>query len=113
VKTASLRRNGVVLVDQLEIAETVPERMNGLLGRQTLAGKGFLIPRCGSVHTFFMRFSLDLVFMDSESTVCRVVSHVPPFRVVWGGWGAVSVLELECGWLGEDAVRPGDRLEVY
>ena len=98
----------------MEIAETAPERMRGLLGRVSLgAGRGFLIPRCGSVHPFFMRFSIDLAFLDSESAVCRVVRHVPPFRIVWGGMGADGVLEIESGWLDGSALRPGDRLEVY
>lgn len=57
------------------------------------AGAGLLIPRCASVHTFGMRFPLDLYFLDDEGRVLAVRRRVPPRRVVWQR-GARNVLEI-------------------
>jgi uncharacterized membrane protein (UPF0127 family) len=113
VKTTSLRANRVLLINTLEVAETFRERAKGLLGRKSLGvGKGLLIPHCGSVHTFFMQFPLDLIFLDRVSCVCRIVCRVRPFRVVFGGWKARSVVEVESGWLSEASVLENDKWEV-
>lgn len=78
-----------------EVAETFPQRVRGLIGRQSLApGKGLLIRRCNCIHTLFMRFPIDATFFDRRGAVVRVVRNIPPWRLwVWGGWRAVCVLE--------------------
>jgi uncharacterized protein len=69
-------------------------RLRGLSRRDLAdAGPGLLIPRCASVHTFGMRFPLDLFFLDREGRVISVRRQVPPRRVVWQR-GARSVLEI-------------------
>lgn len=60
------------------------------------AGPGLLIPRCSSVHTFGMRFPLDLVFIDRDGRPCSVRHRVPPRRLVWDR-RASAVLELPAG----------------
>jgi uncharacterized protein len=65
-----------------------------------------LIPRCSSVHTFGMRFELDLFFLDQEGRVIASRRRVPPRRVVWQR-GAVAVLEVPSGEGGE-IVLPDD-----
>ena len=68
--------------------------MRGLLGRHGLdPGAGLLIRKTGSIHTFFMRFPIDAVFLDKKMVVRRVVAEIPPFRLAWGR-GARSVVEL-------------------
>ncbi|HET9163018.1 MAG TPA: glycosyltransferase [Solirubrobacterales bacterium] len=59
------------------------------------AGPGLLIPRCAGVHTFGMRFALDLVFLDREGRPCSFLRAVPPRRLVWDR-RAGAVLELPC-----------------
>ena len=78
-----------------EVAETFAERARGLIGREPPpAGRGLLITRCNCIHTCFMRYSIDLAFLDREGRVVRRVANVRPWRIwVWGGWRAVSVLE--------------------
>ena len=80
---------------EAEVAETMFERMRGLIGRKTLApGKGLLIPKCNCIHTFFMRFPIDATFLDKNGRTVKVVRNVRPWRPwVWGGWRAASVLE--------------------
>jgi uncharacterized membrane protein (UPF0127 family) len=69
-------------------------RLTGLIGRRSWpAGVALEIPRCRSVHTFGMRFPLDLVWLDSDRRVVRVDRAVPPWRVRWCR-RARSVLEL-------------------
>jgi uncharacterized membrane protein (UPF0127 family) len=83
-----------VLGFDVPVAETHGARMLGLafLDRED-AGEGLLIPRCRSVHTFGMRFPLDLVFLNPESRVIRLRRAVPPWRIVRCP-DAASVLEL-------------------
>jgi hypothetical protein len=57
------------------------------------AGPGLLLPRCGCVHTFGMRFHLDLVFLDRDGYEVARWKGVPPRRVIWR-WGAAAVLEI-------------------
>ncbi len=70
--------------------------------RREQAGPGLLIPRCSSVHTFGMRFELDLVFLDRDGRALAVRLGVPPRRLAWQR-GAVAVLEIPSPWGGEFA----------
>jgi uncharacterized protein len=76
------------------VATTARSRLLGLafLDRER-AGEGLLIPRCRSVHTFGMRFHLDLIFLDGDDRVVEVRREVPPRRLVRCPMAA-SVLEL-------------------
>jgi len=66
----------------IETATTRAARLRGLTGRAALGdGEGLRIPRCRSVHTFGMRFALDLVWLDRRGEVVRVDRGVPPRRV--------------------------------
>ena len=88
---------GRVVIERCERAERMGERMRGLLGRDGLEpGAGLWIARTGSVHTFFMRFPMDAVFLDRELRVRKVVPAVRPWRFAWSR-GAKSVVELAAG----------------
>ncbi|MFH0911484.1 MAG: DUF192 domain-containing protein [Planctomycetota bacterium] len=98
---------GVVMVPRLAIAETRFESLIGLLGHKELAGDaGFLLPRCRSIHTCFMRFALDLVFLDREGRVCKLVEAIPPWRMS-SAREAQSVLELPPGAIRRAGWIPG------
>jgi len=72
-------------------------RMRGLLGRTSLEpDEGFFIPACSSIHTWGMRFPIDVVFLDAQMRVWRVVSGLRPWRLAWCP-GAKAVLELAAG----------------
>jgi len=101
------------LVRRLEVADTLWTRMRGLLGRETIsADEALWIKASGSVHTFFMRFAIDLVFVNREMKVTKTVANVKPGRFVWKGWSANSVIELQAGFLERNPVRVGDKLHV-
>lgn len=79
---------------RVPVASGFVSRLLGLaLLERERAGPGLLIPRCGSVHTFGMRFPLDVVFLDDAERVIRVVQAVPSCRAV-AARGATAVLEL-------------------
>lgn len=78
----------------IPVAKDFRTRLRGLAWcRRHEAGPGLLIPRCSSVHTFGMRFPLDLYFLDREGRVLSIRRRVPPRRVLWQR-GAAAVLEI-------------------
>jgi hypothetical protein len=96
----------------LEIAETPWERMRGLLGRDGLApGEGMLFPGCSSIHTCFMRFAIDVVYLDAERRTVKIVERLKPWRLS-GCRGARDTLELAAGHVAATDVRTGARLAL-
>lgn len=107
--SVALDRNGVRVIDSVEVATTFWARMTGLMGRRPIPpGHALMIPHCGSVHTFFMRFDLDLFFLDSEGRIVKVARNVTPYRIVLGGMRAATTVEIAAGWLEAKALQPGD-----
>jgi uncharacterized protein len=101
-----------IVCDTCVVAETFATRLRGLLGRRSLAnGEGLLIRRESSVHTFFMRFAIDVVFLDTELRVLRVDANVGPWRLK-ACRGARSVLELGAGEAAARRLSIGDRIEL-
>ncbi|MGN6257392.1 MAG: DUF192 domain-containing protein [Solirubrobacterales bacterium] len=87
----------------IPVAKDFRTRLRGLAFRdRSDAGPGLLIPRCSSVHTFGMRFALDLFFLDDAGRIIDARRRVPPRRVVWCR-GASAVLEIPAGEGGEFA----------
>jgi uncharacterized membrane protein (UPF0127 family) len=102
-----LRRLPVMTVvgREVRLARGLRARLLGLAGLdREEAGVGLVIPRCSSVHTFGMRFALDLHFLDREGAVVATRRAVPPKRLAFCG-GASAVLELPAGAGGEIGAR--------
>lgn len=88
-------------LDRFPVARGFRARLLGLsLTDRPCAGPGLLIPRCAGVHTFGMRFELDVFFLDGSGRVIAVHRRVPPRRVLWQR-GARAVLEIPAGEGGE------------
>ena len=101
---------GDVVCERCEIPKSSFGRMRGLLGRSGLEpGGGMLIDAAPSVLTFFMRFPIDVVFLDRDCTVVRVVHALKPWRVA-GARRAVAALELPAGTAAEARLEEGDVL---
>ncbi|MBA3716888.1 MAG: DUF192 domain-containing protein [Actinobacteria bacterium] len=109
----SLRdERGGVICARCTIADTSLSRLRGLLGRDELEpDEGLLLTPESSVHTFFMRFPIDVVFLEADLTVLAVREHVRPWRTA-GHRGSRSVLELSAGTCKRRRLRPGDRLAL-
>ena len=80
-----------------EVAKSFFQRARGLIGRKGLEpGTGMLILRCNAIHTFFMRFPIDAIFLDRDDQVVKIVRSIPSWRpFIWGGWRARKVLEVQ------------------
>ncbi|MGA3263033.1 MAG: DUF192 domain-containing protein [Terracidiphilus sp.] len=100
-----------VLATCMEVADSGSKRSKGLLGRASLSpGEGLWIIPCESVHTFFMQFPIDLVYLDRGNRIRKLRSEVPPWRVS-ACLSAHSVLELVAGTIRNSQTQPGDQLE--
>jgi uncharacterized membrane protein (UPF0127 family) len=102
-----------VIANNLRIAESIFSRMKGLLGRNSLDDKeGLLIKPCKGIHTFGMKFPIDVVFLDNRNRVIAVISNILPNRMTRMYLDAASVIELPAGTLSKTATQPGDQFEI-
>jgi uncharacterized membrane protein (UPF0127 family) len=107
-----IREDGRVVCEQLLVAARPLRRMLGLLGRSSLTGsEGILLRPAGSIHTFFMRFPIDVVFLDRDLVVVGIEPALRPWRTA-GRRGAKSVVELAAGECARRGVAVGDRLSL-
>ena len=98
---------------RVKIAKGFFERMIGLLGKKSMSKDEVLvIENCKSVHTFFMRFPIDIVFIDRDSKVVNIFQNVKPFRLIFGRDGAYSVLESGVGYVDANEVSIGQKIEL-
>jgi uncharacterized membrane protein (UPF0127 family) len=110
LRVANLSRN-TVLATSMELADSSPKRNKGLLGRSRLApGEGLWILPCEAIHTFGMKFPIDLVYLDGKNRIKKLCRDVPPWRLSVC-LSARSVLELPAGAIRETKTRPGDIIE--
>jgi uncharacterized membrane protein (UPF0127 family) len=103
-------QDGRVVCERCTVARDPFTRMRGLLGRRDLPqGEGILLEPAASIHTFFMRFPIDAVFLDRERRVVKVAHGVRPWRTA-GGRNARAVLELRAGEAARIGIEAGDAL---
>jgi uncharacterized membrane protein (UPF0127 family) len=104
-------QTGVLIAERVSLATAPLQRMIGYLGRVTVdPAEGLWFDRCTTIHTVGMRARIDVLFLDRERTIVRVVPNAPRNRVLAGGARAVSVLELAAGVAETHGLRPGVRL---
>ncbi len=101
---------GTVVCERCEMADRPLARMRGLLGRAGLdPGSGMLLTPESSVHMFFMHFPIDVVFLDRDRKVVRIIHELRPWRVA-GARKAAAALELVAGAAAEAGLEVGDVL---
>ncbi len=104
------RENGDVVCDRCIVADTPVSRLRGLLGRSELRpGEGLLLRPASAIHTCFMRFAIDAVFLDRDWRVVAISGDVRPWRAA-SRRGAKAVLELAAGESARLRLAPGDQL---
>jgi uncharacterized membrane protein (UPF0127 family) len=107
------RTRGTVLATRVAEARTVLARLRGLLGRAGLAeGEALLLAPCTSVHTFFMGFPIDVLFLAADGRALRAVSSLPPWRATRIYPSAACAIELPAGALARSGTRDGDTLDL-
>jgi uncharacterized protein len=104
------QRTDEALADRVEVAVTRRDRRKGLLGRSGLEpASALIIAPCFSIHTMFMRFDIDVVFVDEDGRAVKVVRDMTPWRIAVDPT-AHAVVELPAGSLRDRQVNVGDRL---
>jgi uncharacterized membrane protein (UPF0127 family) len=102
-----------MLAAKVRSASTFLARFRGLMGVATLpASHGLLLDGDNAIHTFFMRFPIDVVFLDAECRVVHATAALRPWRVSRIVWRAEAVLELPAGTLEQTGTRVGDLLAI-
>ena len=100
------------LGSQVTLTRSVAARMHGLLGRRQLEpGEGMMFETSGPIHTFFMRFPIDVLFLDRQKKVVGQRENLKPFRLAWRP-GATMVIELPAGTIALTGTRKGDQVEA-
>jgi uncharacterized membrane protein (UPF0127 family) len=106
-------RNGKELSNNVIVADRLLKRMKGLLGKSGMrAGEGLWIKPCKSIHMFFMKFPIDVIFLDKKSKVIAAIKNLQPNRITRLYPRAVSVLELPAGTIEATATEVGDEIEI-
>ncbi|HEY9085982.1 MAG TPA: DUF192 domain-containing protein [Candidatus Tyrphobacter sp.] len=94
-------------------AESLLQRSVGLIGRKHLGDdEGMLFEHCSSIHTFFMRIPIDVLFLDADRRIIRAVPNVAPWRPFVGYSKASSVVELAAGSIERLHLHIGDAVEL-
>lgn len=104
--------SGSVVCDRAVLAVTMWPRTKGLLGRSSLADdEGMWIQPTNSIHMFFMRFPIDVIYADAGGRVLKLVRDIGPWKVSMC-WGAKVALELPVGAIDRCGVTVGDHLVI-
>ena len=102
-----------MIADRVSIAGTALERMAGLLGRKAFnAGEALVIAPCRSVHMFFMKFSIDVIFVDHQGAVVGLCPCIQPFRLSPFFLKARSAIEVPAGTIGSSQTQIGDTIQI-
>lgn len=110
IRAVRRTRDGLVVCERCRVADTFWLRFRGLMLRRALDPReGMLFERTGSIHMFFMRIPLDVVFCDHEYRVVKVFRGLKPWRTAFVRRGWVAI-ELAAGAAAD--VEPGDELEL-
>ncbi len=110
-----IRKDGSVLLARCGVMETPAQRMKGLLGRESLeSGEGLWFPHETSVHTFFMKFAIDVAFLDRKGRVVALYHSLKPWRHTWFHITALGggTIEASAGLFESAGVKKGEELRV-
>jgi uncharacterized membrane protein (UPF0127 family) len=107
-------KNGRVIIPHLEVAANLWTQTVGLMGRNAIVPDGGLfIPHCNAIHTAFVRFPIDVIFLDEEMKVVRLVPELRPWKIVGFVRGAKSVVELPAGTLRQKQIVVGQQFALH
>ncbi len=113
LKVFSVRNTdrGTTLATRAQLASSHMARFFGLMGRKGVDnGGGILLTKTASIHSFFMRFRFDAIFIDRENRVVKIVPAMRQWWIAFGGRGAKDVIELPAGVAERTRTQPGDTL---
>ena len=101
----------IILANQVKIADTVLTRMTGLLKHsQLIKNEALVIMGCNSIHMFFMKFAIDVIFVNKLNQVVGLVENIKPNRLSKIYWKASSAIELPAGIISSTKTEIGDKI---
>ena len=105
------RTRNTLLGSRVAVASSFWSRLRGFIGRpEPKRGEGLLILRCDGIHTFWMSFDLDVLFLDEKGRVLKLVRSLHPWKRTRRVVGARYVLEVPVGTIDASGTQPGDEL---
>lgn len=112
-KTVRNQTRNTLLVENLEIADNIWTRFLGLMGRQNLPdGHGLWLEPCADIHSFFMRFLFDAVFVNKNGIVLYMKESMKPSGFTHWVKGGRAVLELPAGTIAKTNTQLGDTIVI-
>ena len=107
------KTKNIILAEDAIIADSPFKRIKGLLGKKGLKpGNALILKPCNSIHTFFMRFAIDVLFVNKDNRVIKAISRLNPFRLTYIYYHADFAVELTAGIISSTATCPGDLLSI-
>lgn len=107
------RATGQLLAERVVLANTFFTRLRGLIGRRRLApAEALWLRPCNGVHTWWMHYAIDVIFLDRELRIVKLVENMRPFRLTAPHRAARSVLEMSAHSISRAGLKVGDQLEV-
>lgn len=105
--------NKEIILDEIEIADTIWKRFSGLMFKKKIpSNKGMLLRPSNSVHTFFMKFPIDVIFVDKNDQVIRVVPNMQPYRISPIVFKSTYIIESRPNILSKK-LKVGDKIELF
>lgn len=103
--------NGQLIVSKVSLADNFWTRLCGYMFREQPHLPGIIFEPAPGIHTFFMRFPIDVVFLDGKNKIIKVYRHMKPWRHTWFYFNSTRVLEVPAGKFPQQ-IKEGDILEV-
>lgn len=97
---------------RIEVAENFSKKLIGWMNRKPVVDEGLMLFSCNSIHTFFMRFNIDVVFLNARNQVVKILPCFTPWKVIPPVLRAINVLELPAGKAQEHSIAVGDTLTL-
>ena len=107
------KTRNTLIADNAVMAASLFSRMKGLLGKHSLnKGEALILNPCNSIHTFFMRFTIDALFVDKEGRIIQACENIKPYRITPIYLRSSFVIELPVGTIGSSSTSKSDKLAL-
>ncbi len=104
---------GTIIAQRAQIAASSAQRMKGLLGRKGLSlDEALVLKPCSAIHTFFMQFAIDVLFLGKNMRIIKAIQNMPPNRLSPIAWASLMVVELPAGKINQTNTQVGDIIEI-
>ncbi|MHB1457902.1 MAG: DUF192 domain-containing protein [Armatimonadota bacterium] len=108
-----IKRNGIIIADRIERAGSLMSQLKGLIGRRKFEnGSAMIFPGCKQIHTFFMQFPIDILFVDKNRKVIKIIEKFQPGKISAYIGDSADVIELPSHTIYDCRITIGDEL-VY